>query len=238
MSIFRFKQFEVSNSLSAMKLGTDSVLLGSCVPISFGMKKILDVGTGTGVVALMVAQRLSACGDDFQIEGIDIDAPSVQEASENFRNSPWRQNLYANLCALGANENSGYDLIVSNPPFFDNSLLNPDNRQSTARHTLSLSFRDLCAFASSRLSCAGILCMVLPKEVEKELFRVAASFSLFPFEEIDVKTTPQKTVKRIVISFSKEKKEDWHKKELMMMDGGSYTAQYRALMEPFLISLK
>ena len=237
MSVFRFKRFDVSNSRSAMKLGTDSVLLGSCAPVGPCVKKVLDVGTGTGVVALMAAQRLSAYGEDFKIEGIDIDEPSVIEASENFADSPWAGNLSAERCPLSNWPGKEYDLIVSNPPFFDDSLLNPDSRQSTARHTLTLSYRDLCAFASSHLSCSGTLCMVLPKEVEKDLLRVAASFSLFPREEVEVRTTSGKAAKRMVISFSKVKK-DWQKKELVMMENGSYTAQYRALMEPFLISLK
>lgn len=238
MSVFRFKRFDVSNSRSAMKLGTDSVLLGSCAPVASNVKKVLDVGTGTGVVALMIAQRLSEKdGDGFRIEGIDIDEPSVVEASENFANSPWAGNLSVERCALSNWPGKEYDLIVSNPPFFDDSLLNPDERLSEARHTVSLSYRELCKYASGALAEQGILSMVLPKDVKKSLVRVAGSFGLYLLEEVEVRTTSGKAAKRMVISFSKVKR-DWQKKELVMMESGGYTAQYRALMEPFLISLK
>ncbi len=238
MSVFRFKRFDVSNSRSAMKLGTDSVLLGSCAPVASSVKKVLDVGTGTGVVALMIAQRLSEKdGDGFRIEGIDVDEPSVVEASENFANSLWAGNLSVERCALSNWPGKEYDLIVSNPPFFDDSLLNPDERLSEARHTVSLSYRELCEYASGALAEQGILSMVLPKDVKKSLVRVAGSFGLYLLEEVEVRTTSGKAAKRMVISFSKVKR-DWQKKELVMMENGGYTAQYRALMEPFLISLK
>ena len=102
---------------------------------------------------------------------------------------------------------------------------------------MSLSYRELCEYASGSLAEQGILSMVLPKDVQKSLARVAASFGLYLLEEVEVRTTSGKAAKRMVISFSKEKR-NWQKKELVMMENGSYTAQYRALMEPFLISLK
>ena len=98
MSVFHFKQFDVANDVSAMKLGTDSVLLGACALIPEGVRRVLDVGTGTGVVALMIAQRT---GGTAQIDAIDIDAPSVSEAQANFAASPWRGSLRAEHCALG-----------------------------------------------------------------------------------------------------------------------------------------
>lgn len=232
MSVFRFKRFEVSNTRSAMKLGTDSVLLGSSAPVGPGVKKVLDVGTGTGVVALMLAQRLSEYGGGFKIEAIDIDEPSVGEASENFANSPWAGNLSVGRCALSDWPGKEYGLIVSNPPFFDDSLLPPDERRSSARHTTSLSYRELCEYASEALAGDGILSMVLPKDVQKSLIRVAASFGLYMFECVDVRTTSAKPAKRMVVSFSREKLQPCFK-ELVMMERGEFTAQYRALMEPF-----
>ncbi len=236
MSVFRFKRFDVSNSRSAMKLGTDSVLLGSCAPVSPQVKRVLDVGTGTGVVALMLAQRLSENGGGFKIEAIDIDEPSVGEAGENFANSPWAENLSAQRCALSDWPGKEYDMIVSNPPFFDDSLLNPDERLSEARHTVSLSYRELCEYASVALAGKGILSMVLPKDVQRSLVRVAASFGLYLLECVDVRTTSAKPEKRMVVSFSRERVQPCFK-ELVMMEKGEFTAQYRALMEPFLISL-
>lgn len=237
MGVFRFKRFEVSNSFSAMKIGTDSVLLGSCAPVAPGAKRVLDVGTGTGVVALMLAQRLSDYGEDFRIEGIDIDEASAAEAEGNFKASPWSENLSAEKCALSSWEEKEYDLIVSNPPFFDDSLLNPDERKSVARHTKSLSYRELCEYAARTLSSEGLLSMVLPKDVQKDLVRVAASFGLYLSECVDVRTTSTKPVKRMITSFSRDKLQPCSR-ELVMMEKGEYTAQYRALMEAFLVSLR
>ncbi len=236
MSVFHFQRFDVENTASAMKLGTDSVLLGACAPIPPGIKNVLDVGTGTGVVALMTAQRLSGQTEEFHIDGIDIDAPSAAEAEGNFACSPWREHLTAHNCPLALWQGGPYDLIVSNPPFFDNSLLNPDDRESAARHTLSLSYRDLCEYASAHLTPDGVLCMVLPSDVEKTLCRVAASFSLFPAECVRVQTTRSKPSKRIVISFSRHPgvRNDV---ALVMMENGAYTSQYRELVASFLVNL-
>ena len=236
MSVFHFQRFDVENTASAMKLGTDSVLLGACAPIPAGVKNVLDVGTGTGVVALMAAQRLSALAGEFHIDGIDIDAPSAEEAEGNFVRSPWREHLAAFTCPLALWQGGPYDLIVSNPPFFDNSLLNPNERESAARHTLSLSYRDLCEYASEHLTSGGVLSMVLPSEVEKALCRVAASFSLFPLECVRVQTVQSKPSKRIVISFSRHPgvRKD---RALVMMENGAYTSQYRELVASFLVNL-
>ena len=234
MSVFHFKQFDVANDVSAMKLGTDSVLLGACALIPEGVRRVLDVGTGTGVVALMIAQRT---GGTAHIDAIDIDAPSVSEAQANFAASPWRGSLRAEHCALGDwPREKEYDLIVSNPPFFDDSLLNPDSRVSAARHTLSLSYRDLCAYASETLSEDGVLAMVLPAETQKALVRTAVSFSLYPRQITLIRTTERKPVRRIVACFTKRRCE-CSEVEVTMMEGGEYTTRYRSLVETFLLNL-
>lgn len=232
MSVFRFKKFELSNERAAMKLGTDSVLLGACVDVQ-GIKNVLDIGTGTGVVALMIAQRTEGELQP-QIDAIDIDLPSVEEAKENFENSPWADRLRVYHSALQHFPKKEYELIFSNPPFFDDSLLNPDARKSAARHSFSLSYRDILEYASEALSAEGRLALILPAEVEKNLIRVAASYSLFPLSILRVRTVERKAPKRIVIEFSKIRNET-KISDLTMSRDGEFTPEYRKIVEAFLL---
>lgn len=136
MSVFRFKKFDVVNERSAMKVNTDAVLLGAATEVTPNDRDVLDIGTGTGVVALMIAQRLSEVSGNYHVQGIDIDAPSAEEASLNFRNSLWSGRLEAVHTSLGSFiSDRCYDLIISNPPYYDNSLQAPDKRRNAARHT-------------------------------------------------------------------------------------------------------
>lgn len=253
MGVFRFKQFSVKNESSALKVGTDGVLLG-CLA-GTGCKthgrpfRVLDIGTGTGVVALMLAQRLCEAGIRAQILGIDIDEASAKEAAQNFADSPWPLALAARHCSLEQflkddHDKAGgaYSLIVSNPPFFDSSLQNPDARESAARHTLSLSYREICASAKILLDVGGELAVILPAEVEKELVRTAASFGLHLQRIVRIRTTERKPVKRIVASFVKgERPAELLEETLLLCDPASAdgrTEEYRALLRPFLVSVE
>lgn len=217
-----------------MKLGTDSVLLGACVDVD-GVKSVLDVGTGTGVIALMIAQRTEGELQP-QIDAIDIDLPSVEEAKENFENSPWADRLRVFHSALQDYPLKEYELIVSNPPYFDNSLLNPDSRKSGARHTFSLSYIDILEYARQSLSPQGRLALILPAEEEKRLIRTAVSYSLYPRSILRVRTVERKSPKRIVIEFSRIKLES-RITNLTMSSEGKYTAEYNKLVEAFLLNL-
>ena len=209
MSTFHFKHFDVRNDLSTMKVNTDGVLLGAAVPLSGDETRILDVGTGTGTIALMLAQRLLGVertlpvSSKIQILGIDIDAPSVEEAAANFAASPWAECLRPELVPLQELDRAPrWDLIVSNPPYYDNSLQAPDPRRNAARHTevgQSLSYRDLVSFAAASLSAGGRLALILPSVEEMPLLRYAASFSLFPKRITSVRTTPSKAPSRMIM---------------------------------------
>ena len=165
-----------------MKVNTDGVLLGGALTLLPSDRCLLDVGTGTGTIALMVAQRL--CGmlnisqinkGIFNIQAIDSDIPSVTEAALNFNVSPWRENLAASHCPLESYEPGlAFDLIFSNPPFFESSLKAPDPRRRSARHTGTLSYREILAFASRHLSPSGRVSLILPADCERELLMNAA----------------------------------------------------------------
>lgn len=228
---FRFKRFEVKNENSALKVGTDAVLLGAAMTLLPSDRHLLDIGTGTGVIALMAAQRLE--GADARIEAIDIDGPSAEEAGFNFRNSPWSGMLESHHTALSLFEpESPFDCIFSNPPFYDNSLRNPDSRESAARHTESLSYRDICAFSAKHLAPGGHLSLILPAECGKMLFRTAASFGLFPFRTIRIKTTAAKPFRRIIAEFSLSRS-GTEEITMVLDDGGKRSPEYSALTEAF-----
>ena len=229
--VFRFKQFDVRNEASALKVGTDAVVLGASMTLSPEDGRLLDIGTGTGVIALMAAQRLSEAGADFSIDAIDIDGPSAEEAALNFAASPWRTRLKSTHVALKDFDGS-YDVIFSNPPFYDNSLTNPVARESTARHTESLSYREICAFAAKVLCDRGRLSMILPYEARTALVRTAAGFGLYPFRIISVRTTPTKAPRRLVAEFSR-KKGDCNEESLTLQEGSSRSAEYASLTSGF-----
>lgn len=236
MSTFKFKRFDVVNERSPMKVNTDGVLLGAWACVRREDANVLDVGTGTGVIALMAAQRLDDAGSCAFVTGIDIDEASSEEASANFAASPWAERLHAECTPLQTFcDTRKWDLIVSNPPFFDNSLQAPDSRRNISRHTGvegSLSYRDLCAFASERLAAGGRLAMVLPADQERIVLRTAASFGLFPSRITRVRTTPSKTPARMLLELTRERGE---KEEtcLAIQDGGTYTSDYLALTREF-----
>lgn len=193
--MFRFKQFTICQEESPMKVGTDGVLLGAWCPIREQDVDILDVGTGTGVIALMMAQRKS----DARITGVDID--SVAEARRNADASPWGGRLHfvqSPVQELPVEQK--YDLILSNPPFFVDSLLSPDSGRTTARHTVTLSFEELCGAVLRLLRPSGHFALVLPL-IEAERFVRIASRALTLVRRTEVRTTPRRPVKRCLMEF-------------------------------------
>ena len=177
--VFKFKQFAVVNDRSAMKVGTDGVLLGAWCPVD-GAQRVLDVGTGCGVIALMVAQRNPTA----VIDAIDIDHDAIEEATVNLGHSPWSERLTAiegdfNEWTTG----ESYDLIVSNPPYFTGGVLPEGDSRTTARHTASLSYRQLIEGASRLLTADGILAFISPTDAEGDIIE-AATFASMPVRHV------------------------------------------------------
>lgn len=256
MSEFRFKRFSVKQEKSALKVGTDAVLLGASMTLPERDGEMLDIGTGTGVIALMAAQRMydraEACQGcrTWHITAIDIDRPSIEEAADNFRNSPWSNHLDAVCLSLAqysgyVGENSLFSAIFTNPPFYDDSLRNPDCRKSAARHTDSLPREEILSFAARHLErpseddMGGILSMILPAEDETALLRSAASFGLFPFRIIRIRTVPSKKPRRIIAEFRLRPKrkgtadDGVSLQEITLQDGGNRSEEYEKLTEGF-----
>lgn len=193
-----------------MKVGTDGVLLGAWCPLdsqassSKSLKsskgfKVLDIGTGSGLITLMLAQRLP----EAQITAIDIDNGAVEQAKYNFSISPWADRLQCHQQALQEVEgNSIYDLIVSNPPYFQDSLKNPDSQRAMARHTDTLSYEELLKHSKRLLTKEGMVALVLPIEAEQQIIALAQTYGLYPTHITHVYPKPGKAAKRLLIALS------------------------------------
>ncbi len=231
--IFRFKQFSVVNDKTAMKVGTDGVLLGAWCDVN-DATRVLDVGTGCGVIAMMIAQRQPLA----RVYAIDIDGPSVDEASFNFSQSPWRNRLeavVADFNCFGSLEK--FDLIVSNPPFFTNGILPPDDQRNQARHTTTLNFSQLIGNASRMLTPAGILALITPADVEDEIRRLAVENGLWVRRFTSVIPVEGAAPKRILWELS-HSEAPCQSGTLVIADSNhNYTHDYIALTRDFYLKM-
>ena len=192
---FRFQQFTLWQSRCAMKVGTDGTLLGAW---ACGGKQVLDIGTGTGLIALMMAQRFV----DAQVRGIDIDADAVGQARENVVQSPFAARVTIDQCDVKAAEGC-YDSIVSNPPYFVDALTCPDDKRSMARHTDTLTYGDLMSNVWRLLSKEGVFSLIIPFDCKARLESEAALKGFFKTRECAVRTTPAKPPRRFMLTFAK-----------------------------------
>jgi len=198
---FNFKQFTVFQEKSAFKVGTDGVLLGAAANVS-DKQKVLDIGTGTGLISLMIAQRCNA-----EITAIEPDKESFSEAIENVSNSEWHNRITvinSDLQNYFPGEDK-FDLIVSNPPFFADSLKNPDPRKSAARHNDSLSSTELLFGASRLLESNGLFKVIMPYVEGNLLIAEAAEFGLFCSDILKIRPLPASEIRRLILTFSKER---------------------------------
>ena len=240
---FRFKQFTIWHDRCAMKVGTDGVLLGAWAGTTDSpaantdktspVDRILDIGTGSGLIALMLAQRFP----NAIIDGIDIDPSAVLQAKDNFSVSPFSTRLHARSSSLQEwLPKEKYDMIVSNPPYFSNSLLCPDSMRTKARHAELLSFVDLLAHSNRLLTQAGTLSLVLPADAEKAILSEARLQHLYCVRLCRVHTTATKPAKRVLITFAHQEPESTLlKPETLCLSEGNQprSAAYSALTRDF-----
>lgn len=197
---FQFKQFTVRQQHCAMKVGTDGTLLGAWALASAGPCRVLDVGTGTGLIALMMAQRYP----EALVTAIDIDEKAVSQAQENVSASPFADRIQVMEADVQTFENSEkFDSIVCNPPFFEDSLVCPDPQRTEARHTVSLGYRQLMESAFRQLKNDGRFSVIIPADCRSRLESEAHLRGFFISRLCSVQTTPKKAPKRYMIELTK-----------------------------------
>jgi tRNA1Val (adenine37-N6)-methyltransferase len=228
---FTFKEFTIKQERAAFKVGTDSVLLGACSNLS-GAAKILDIGTGTGLIAIMAAQR-----SDAVITAIEPDKDSFSQALENVGECKWAERITvinSDLRSFTSENEQKFDSILSNPPYFRDSLRNPDERTSSARHTFSLSSDDILTVGSGLLTEEGSLQIILPYEEGNLFIAEAVGYGLFCTGIIKVKPNPSGKIIRQIMKFEKTKKKV-HEKFLTIETGvrHQYTDEYMELTKEF-----
>lgn len=198
---FSFKQFEVHQERCAMKIGTDAVLLGAWASLNHQPFSILDIGAGTGVLALMLAQRSHA----ELIDALEIDDEAYEQCVENFERSPWSDRLFcyhASLEEFAEEIEDQYDLIISNPPFYSDSYKSENKQRDLARFVDAMPFRHLIESVSKLLSKDGIFTVIIPFSEEKDFIVLASKEHLFPNRILHVKGTPSTEIKRSLMEFS------------------------------------
>jgi len=196
--VFRFKQFEIRQDLTAMKVGTDGVLLGAWAEVD-NPRRILDIGTGTGLIALMLAQRFPTA----QIDALEVETAAAEQALNNFEISPWKNRLH--LIHSDFNEfqtENRYDLIVSNPPYFDEDYLSTDAGRNLARHSHSLRLKDLLLKSKKILSKQGSIQLILPVQKERNLQQILRNNQLYINKITYVKGRKDLSAKRVLLSIS------------------------------------
>ena len=237
MSKFQFKQFTVEQDRCAMKIGTDGVLLGAWTPIENNPFSILDIGTGTGVIALMLAQRTNA----EQIDALEIDEQAYEQATDNFEKSPWSDRLFcfhAGLDEFVEEPEDEYDLIVSNPPFYSEDFKSENEQRDLARFQDAMPFEDLIEAADLLLSENGIFSVIIPFKEENRFLALAKEFELYPLKITHVKGTPTTEIKRTLVAFSRNKNIDFPIDELIIETARHlYTAEYIELTKDFYLKM-
>ena len=228
---FRFRQFTLEDRQSTMRIGTDAMLLGSWANPGVA-KKILDIGTGSGVLSLMMAQKSEA-----MIEAIDIDHSSVLQARNNFLHSPWHSRLTAihdSLQSFSCQKNADYDFIISNPPYFSNSLKSLSLRTNQTRHNDCLSINELALIVSHLLATDGSFALVIPSEAAEKSQMICAEHGLYPARRLVVYPKTDSLPKRVLTEFTKIKILYPENTELTILDSaGKFTPEYFSLTEYF-----
>jgi len=197
---FSFKQFTINQEKSAFKVGTDGVLLGAYADLT-GAKRILDIGAGTGLIALMLAQRCDA-----EIVAIEPDHESFLQLCENINRSKWAERIRVIESALQEyNDNEKFDLIVTNPPYFSDSVRNPETRKALARHNDTLTSDDILKNCSRLLSEEGRLQLIMPFAEGNVLLAEAADYGFFCHDILRIKPLPASEIRRLILAFGRKR---------------------------------
>lgn len=233
---FHFKQFTIEQDRCPMKVGTDGVLLGAWADIS-AARHFLDIGTGSGVIALILAQR----APDAMVHGVEIDAEAAAQAALNMGRSPWPDRLHVfqdSIQNFARTTAQRYDLIVSNPPFFSGGTFSDNHDRQAVRHTVKLPHGDLLIAVQRLLAPTGRFCLILPHIEGLRFCEVANTYHLFCTRRTKVYSRPGKPVERLLLQFEAEVK-PLQQDELFIHAGqdDAYSEEYAALTRPFYLDL-
>ena len=230
---FTFKQFVVRQERCAMKVGTDGTLLGAWAELAKADGHVLDIGTGTGLMALMMAQRYPKA----RVTAIDIDEMAVSQARENVARSPFADRIEVRQADVNAFESTEmFDSIVCNPPFFNHALVCPDNQRTQARHTTSLSYQQLMSAAWRLLNEEGLFSVIIPNDFFRQLESEAHLAGFFLTRVFGVRTIEGKPIKRYLIELRKNPHTEMIKKEVLIDDSPNVRSEwYRELTKDFYI---
>lgn len=227
---FHFKQFVIEQDRCALKVGTDGVLLGAWTECRYA-KSILDIGSGTGVLSLMIAQRSAG-----KIKAVEIEKNAGEQCSENFKRSTWSEKLECTNTSLqnyaGTNKLQKFDLIISNPPFY--SIQEKNTSRNIARSEQELTLKELLNSVSKLLTINGSFSMIFPNVRKLELLETAAGFQLFPCRICSIKGNENSEVKRILIEFRFSKQEIEESQLTIEKERHNYTEDYKILLKEYL----
>ena len=237
MSIFNFKMFAIQQDRCAMKVGTDSVLLGAWCPIENNPFSVLDIGAGTGILSLMIAQRSNA----EQIDALEIDEDAYEQCVENFENSPWSDRLFcfhAGLDEFVEEPEDEYDLILSNPPFYAENYKTENEQRDLARFQDAMPFEDLIEAADLLLSENGIFAVIIPHKEEERFIDLCAQAELFPIKVTRVKGSHNTPIVRSLLAFKRFELPVLSADELVIeINRHEYTNEYIALTKDFYLKM-
>lgn len=238
---FKFKEFTIHQEKTAMKVGTDAVLLGAWCSVENYPDTILDIGAGTGIVALMIAQR----SDAMTIDAVELDEDAYEQTVDNFEKSDWGDRLYCYNASFQEfaeeiaeeEEEETYDLIVSNPPFYTDEYETEDAARNKARFTSSLSFEELIMGVSNILSENGVFSVILPFKEEESFINTATKYKLFLNKVCRVQGNETSEIKRSLLSFSFEELKIEETSLIIEVDRHKYTEEYINLTKDFYLKM-
>ena len=233
---FTFKQFSVNQDRCAMKIGTDGVLLGAWTPLINNPFNVLDIGAGTGILSLMLAQRSNA----EQIDAIEIEEDAYEQCVENFETSPWGDKLFcfhAGLDEFVDEPEDEYDLIISNPPFYTDDYKSDNSSRDLARFEDALPFEELIEAAALLLSDNGIFSVIIPFKEEERFVSMCKELDLFPLKITRVKGTPTSEIKRSLLAFCRMEQTPLIDELVIEISRHNYTPEYIELTKEFYLKM-